>query len=179
MRNFVFLALLLTAFPSLAQTLYGRVVGVTDGDTVKILDASNQMFKVRLAGIDAPDEDICSFNLSTRRSSLGLAKGRSIRLPACCCLCQSPKVIPAATLSPYSSNWRAAFQRSRRSAFSVWRLVETRMTLSALSSTGLSVSHESSGFPFSLESASPRKLTLYACLPPSLPIGSGLRQKTA
>ena len=33
----------------------GKVVGVTDGDTVTILNSSNKEIKVRLAGIDAPE----------------------------------------------------------------------------------------------------------------------------
>lgn len=32
-----------------------RVVGVSDGDTITVLDGSNQQHKVRLAGIDAPE----------------------------------------------------------------------------------------------------------------------------
>ena len=56
MRNIAFfLALLLVVLPSHAQTLYGKVVGITDGDTVKVLDGSNQEHKIRLAGIDAPE----------------------------------------------------------------------------------------------------------------------------
>ena len=38
-----------------ADTITGRVVGVTDGDTIKVLDASNTEYKIRLAGIDAPE----------------------------------------------------------------------------------------------------------------------------
>lgn len=55
MRHIALFALLLVALPGHAQTLYGRVVGVTDGDTVKVLDGSNQEHKIRLAGIDAPE----------------------------------------------------------------------------------------------------------------------------
>lgn len=33
----------------------GRVVAVTDGDTIKVLDVSNVQHKVRLIGIDAPE----------------------------------------------------------------------------------------------------------------------------
>lgn len=33
----------------------GRVVGVSDGDTITVLDAENRRYKVRLAGIDAPE----------------------------------------------------------------------------------------------------------------------------
>ena len=36
--------------------LNGRVVGVADGDTVTVLDASRQQHKIRLMGIDAPEK---------------------------------------------------------------------------------------------------------------------------
>jgi endonuclease YncB( thermonuclease family) len=39
-----------------AETITGRVVGVSDGDTLTVLDASHQQFKIRLAGIDAPEK---------------------------------------------------------------------------------------------------------------------------
>lgn len=42
--------------PSLADTLHGRVVSISDGDTLTLLDASNQQFKIRLTGIDAPEK---------------------------------------------------------------------------------------------------------------------------
>lgn len=48
------LTLLLTA-PAYAKELSGQVVGITDGDTLTLLDAYNTQFKVRLAGIDAPE----------------------------------------------------------------------------------------------------------------------------
>jgi endonuclease YncB( thermonuclease family) len=32
-----------------------RVIGITDGDTIKVLDESNTQHKIRLAGIDAPE----------------------------------------------------------------------------------------------------------------------------
>jgi endonuclease YncB( thermonuclease family) len=41
---------------ALADTLHGRVVGVSDGDTITVLDASNQQHKIRLSGIDAPEK---------------------------------------------------------------------------------------------------------------------------
>lgn len=40
----------------LADTLRGRVVGVSDGDTVTVLDGTNTQFKIRLMGIDAPEK---------------------------------------------------------------------------------------------------------------------------
>lgn len=39
-----------------ASTINGRVVGVTDGDTITVLDASNAQYKIRLSGIDAPEK---------------------------------------------------------------------------------------------------------------------------
>jgi micrococcal nuclease len=39
-----------------AESLLGRVVGVTDGDTVTVLDAVKAQQKIRLAGIDAREK---------------------------------------------------------------------------------------------------------------------------
>jgi len=39
-----------------ADTLHGRVVGVTDGDTLVVLDAHQKTHRVRLLGIDAPEK---------------------------------------------------------------------------------------------------------------------------
>lgn len=35
-----------------AETLSGRVVGVSDGDTITVLDGSRQQHKIRLLGVD-------------------------------------------------------------------------------------------------------------------------------
>lgn len=48
------LTILLTVSAN-AQSLSGQVVGITDGDTLTLLDAYNTQIKVRLAGIDAPE----------------------------------------------------------------------------------------------------------------------------
>ena len=39
-----------------AATLQGKVVGVADGDTITVLDATNTQHKIRLQGIDAPEK---------------------------------------------------------------------------------------------------------------------------
>ena len=55
LRPATFLFLLLN-LPSIhAETLTGRVVRVTDGDTIVVLDTSKVQHKIRLQGIDAPE----------------------------------------------------------------------------------------------------------------------------
>jgi len=39
-----------------AETLNGYVVAISDGDTLTLLDSKNQQYKIRLAGIDAPEK---------------------------------------------------------------------------------------------------------------------------
>lgn len=54
-----YLLVLLTGLlisPAYAEILQGRVVRVTDGDTITVLDTNNTQYKVRLAGIDAPEK---------------------------------------------------------------------------------------------------------------------------
>ena len=53
---YLLITMLMLANVVSASTLEGRVVGVADGDTVTVLDASNTQFKIRLMGIDAPEK---------------------------------------------------------------------------------------------------------------------------
>jgi endonuclease YncB( thermonuclease family) len=55
MRITLLFFLLITHCLVQADTLTGRVVRVTDGGTVVILDAGNVQHKIRLTGIDAPE----------------------------------------------------------------------------------------------------------------------------
>jgi len=52
----VAIALSLLAVTASADTLVGRVVGIADGDTLTLLDATNTQHKIRLAGIDSPEK---------------------------------------------------------------------------------------------------------------------------
>lgn len=52
----VCIALTLTAVAATAASLSGEVVGVTDGDTVSLLDVDRTQYKIRLTGIDAPEK---------------------------------------------------------------------------------------------------------------------------
>lgn len=54
--TFGLLVSLLFAFvDARAEVLIGKVVGITDGDTITVLDATKTEHKVRLMGIDAPE----------------------------------------------------------------------------------------------------------------------------
>lgn len=53
-RYLLALSLLLQTGSILADTIAGRVIDVTDGATVTVIDSAKTRFKVRLAGIDAP-----------------------------------------------------------------------------------------------------------------------------
>jgi endonuclease YncB( thermonuclease family) len=39
-----------------AETLTGKVIGISDGDTIDVLDSSKSTHRIRLAGIDAPEK---------------------------------------------------------------------------------------------------------------------------
>ena len=55
MRIAIFMIFAITQSLVLAETLTGRVVRVTDGDTIVVLDSGNAPHKIRLTGIDAPE----------------------------------------------------------------------------------------------------------------------------
>ncbi|MGC8732742.1 MAG: thermonuclease family protein [Halothiobacillaceae bacterium] len=50
------LTLLLSSGVVSADTLTGKVVSVSDGDTITVLDSDNHQHKIRIAGIDAPEK---------------------------------------------------------------------------------------------------------------------------
>ena len=54
----VALALLLLANPLFGQepNIRARCIGVTDGDTLKVLTADQQLLRIRLAWIDCPEK---------------------------------------------------------------------------------------------------------------------------
>ena len=49
-------SLLFALVDAKAEVLVGTVVGITDGDTITVLDKDNAQHKVRLMGIDAPEK---------------------------------------------------------------------------------------------------------------------------
>ena len=63
------LFILLFALPVWAESYLGQVVGISDGDTIVVLDSSNVQHKVRLAGIDAPEKRQAFGNISKQHLS--------------------------------------------------------------------------------------------------------------
>lgn len=53
-RATLILGLLLASLPVHAE-FNAKVIGITDGDTIKVLDENNVQHKIRFAGIDAPE----------------------------------------------------------------------------------------------------------------------------
>ena len=61
--------------PSRAPRLSPRVVGVSDGDTITVLDSYNQQHRIRLYGIDAPEKKQ-PFGSRAKQNLSSLAFGR-------------------------------------------------------------------------------------------------------
>jgi micrococcal nuclease len=75
------LSLLWTCLALTAETLAGRVVGVSDGDTITVLTPTNQQIKVRLEGIDAP-ESRQPHGMVAKQVLSGLVFGKQVALEA-------------------------------------------------------------------------------------------------
>jgi endonuclease YncB( thermonuclease family) len=76
-----FLLVLAQASTALGQqtTVSARIVGITDGDTVKALCADNQLLRVRLSWIDAP-ENAQAFGQRAKQHLSELVFGREVEL---------------------------------------------------------------------------------------------------
>jgi endonuclease YncB( thermonuclease family) len=66
MKKIIFLIFLFFSLVSLAEELIGKVIKVSDGDTITVLDSNNQKHKVRLKGIDAPESQQLYGDISTQ-----------------------------------------------------------------------------------------------------------------
>jgi len=71
--------LLLTFSGSAFADISGKVVAVTDGDTIKVLDSNSVQYKVRLTGIDAP-EKAQPFGNASRNHLASMVAGKNVRI---------------------------------------------------------------------------------------------------
>ncbi len=74
------IALCILAFLSItasADSLTGKVVEITDGDTLYVLDANHQQHKIRLAGIDAPERKQ-AYGLASRKHLASIVAGQQV-----------------------------------------------------------------------------------------------------
>ena len=69
MKKLAFLCLLFFTLVSFAEELIGKVIKVSDGDTITVLDSNNQKHKIRLKGIDAPESQQVFGDISTQSLS--------------------------------------------------------------------------------------------------------------
>jgi endonuclease YncB( thermonuclease family) len=70
---------LLSAHSVWAYSIQGRVVGVSDGDTITVLDSTKTQHKIRLAGIDAPEKKQ-TFGQASKKRLSNLVFGREVVL---------------------------------------------------------------------------------------------------
>ena len=60
-----------------AGTIAGRVIRITDGDTLVVIDSNNVQHKIRLMGIDAP-ENKQSYGKRSKDNLSGLVTGKHV-----------------------------------------------------------------------------------------------------
>jgi len=70
---------LLFANRAWGDLLEGRVVRVSDGDTIVVLDSNKQQHKIRLAGIDAPESQQ-PFGEASRKHLAQLVAGKTVSI---------------------------------------------------------------------------------------------------
>ena len=75
----VLLLLLLAPLLVLADTLSGQVTKVVDGDTLSSVDAAHTRYKIRLAGIDAPERKQ-PFGTKAKAYLLDLVGGKHVKI---------------------------------------------------------------------------------------------------
>ena len=65
--------------PIFLFALEGKVISVTDGDTIKILTSKRQQIKVRLYGIDAPEKKQ-PYGTAAKRYLADLITGKTVQI---------------------------------------------------------------------------------------------------
>ena len=71
---------LFLVFPVLAETFSGKVMAVTDGDTIKVMH-QGRAERVRLAGVDCPEKHQ-AFGKKAKQFTAGLAMSQEVNVIA-------------------------------------------------------------------------------------------------
>jgi endonuclease YncB( thermonuclease family) len=77
--RWLLVAFLLAGHCAWAYDVQGKVVGISDGDTITVLDSTKTQHKIRLAGIDAP-ETKQAFGQASKKHLSGLVFDRDVTL---------------------------------------------------------------------------------------------------
>lgn len=77
--RFLCLSVFLFLFPTpaFAQTIEGKAIKVTDGDSITILDSENMQYSIRVNGIDAP-EKAQQWGDRARQNMVRLVAGKAV-----------------------------------------------------------------------------------------------------
>lgn len=62
-----------------AESIFGTVVAVADGDTVTVLDVAKERYRIRVAGIDAPEKKQ-AFGARSKQSMAQMAFGKPVHI---------------------------------------------------------------------------------------------------
>ena len=77
MKITITLILAVASCISFADQLVGKVIKVTDGDTVNVLSSDNKTHKIRLSGIDAPEKKQ-AFGNKSKQALADLIDGKAV-----------------------------------------------------------------------------------------------------
>lgn len=75
----IFLFLSATHFFAYSEVLIAKVVGITDGDTITVIDGENHRHIIRLMGIDAPEKSQ-PYGNKAKESLSELVYGKMLKL---------------------------------------------------------------------------------------------------
>jgi endonuclease YncB( thermonuclease family) len=73
----VFVCCVMFSLSASSSTLFGKVISLNDGDTIKLLDSNNVQYKIRLAGIDAPEKKQ-AFGMRSKEHLSDLIFGKTV-----------------------------------------------------------------------------------------------------
>src|SRR3989338_3089558 len=75
-RKLLFISFVLCSLSLSAETITGKVIKIADGDTLTILDRSQQQHRIRLSQIDAP-EKAQAFGQKSKQSLSNICFGKN------------------------------------------------------------------------------------------------------